>query len=377
MTTANLNKHWFASGYGAYGFGDKKWKYSGTLTYSFVKRDYVVWEFPQHYISATYSYDVMSPMDKFLFTDKDNVFVAFKTTTVDQMSYMRDFKIDYNLETAGGFGIKAMYRHRNDEPTGNLYYWNNNSSADKMPLPDQTPIHDITTSELSLTLRYAPGETFVNSKERRIPVSLDAPIFTFTHTLGVKALGGEYNFNRTEASIWKRFWLPSSWGKVDVSLKGGIEWNRVPFPLLILPEANLSYITQRETFCLINNMEFFNDRFASLSLSYDMNGKLFNRIPLLKRLKWREMFRIRGLWGTLTDKNNPFKSNNPDLFLFPMRDGEYTSFVMDKKEPYLEASVGIYNIFKLLHVEYVRRLTYLDNPHIHKNGVRFMIQMVF
>jgi hypothetical protein len=377
MTTANLNKHWFASGYGAYGFGDKKWKYSGTLTYSFVKRDYVVWEFPQHYISATYSYDVMSPMDKFLFTDKDNVFVAFKTTTVDQMSYMRDFKIDYNMETANGFSVKAMYRHRNDEPTGNLYYWNNNSSADKMPLPDQTPIHDITTSELSLTLRYAPGETFVNSKERRIPVSLDAPIFTFTHTLGVKALGGEYNFNRTEASIWKRFWLPSSWGKVDVSLKGGIEWNRVPFPLLILPEANLSYITQRETFCLINNMEFFNDRFASLSLSYDMNGKLFNRIPLLKRLKWREMFRIRGLWGTLTDKNNPFKSNNPDLFLFPMRDGEYTSFVMDKKEPYLEASVGIYNIFKLLHVEYVRRLTYLDNPHIHKNGVRFMIQMVF
>jgi hypothetical protein len=108
-----------------------------------------------------------------------------------------------------------------------------------------------------------------------------------------------------------------------------------------------------------------------------MNGKLFNRIPLLKKLKWREMFRIRGLWGTLTDKNNPFKSDNPDLFLFPMRNNEYTSFVMDKREPYLEASVGIYNIFKLLHVEYVRRLTYLDNPHIHKNGVRFMIQMVF
>jgi hypothetical protein len=375
MTTANLNKHWYLSGYGAYGFGDKKWKYSGTLTYSFPKRDYVVWEFPQHYISATYSYDVMSPMDKFLFTDKDNVFVAFKTTTVDQMSYMRDFKIDYNLEMATGFGVKAMFRHRNDEPAGNLYYWNNNST--KMPLEGTNPIHDITTSELSVTLRYAPGETFVNSKERRIPVSLDAPIFTLTHTTGVKAFGGQYNFNRTEASIWKRVWLPSSWGKVDISMKAGAEWNTVPFPLLILPEANLSYITQRETFCLINNMEFFNDRFASLSLSYDMNGKLFNRIPLLKRLKWREMFRIRGLWGTLTDKNNPFKSDNPDLFLFPMRNNEYTSFVMDKKQPYLEASVGIYNIFKLLHVEYVRRLTYLDNPHIHKNGVRFMIQMVF
>ncbi len=378
MTTANLNPHWFLSGYGAYGFKDHRWKYSGTLTYSFNKRDYVVWEFPKHFISATYSYDVMSPMDKFLFTDKDNVFVSFKTTTVDQMSYMRDVAINYELETPTGFGVKSMLRHRNDEPTGNLKYWANNSSADKMPLPNEKPIHDITTAEASVTLRYAPGEAFVNSKQRRIPVSLDAPIFTLTHTAGFKGvLGGEYNFNRTEASIWKRVWLPSSWGKVDISLKGGAEWNTVPFPLLILPEANLSYITQRETFCLINNMEFLNDRFASLSLSYDMNGKLFNRIPLLKKLKWREMIRFRTLWGTLTDKNNPFKSNNPDLFLFPMRDGQYTSHVMDPKIPYMEASVGVYNIFKLLHVEYVHRLTYRDNPGINKWGIRFMVLMVF
>lgn len=378
MTTANLNPHWFLSGYGAYGFKDHRWKYSGTLTYSFNKRDYVVWEFPKHFISATYSYDVMSPMDKFLFTDKDNVFVSFKTTTVDQMSYMRDVAINYELETPTGFGVKSMLRHRNDEPTGNLKYWANNSSADKMPLPNEKPIHDITTAEASVTLRYAPGEAFVNSKQRRIPVSLDAPIFTLTHTAGFKGvLGGEYNFNRTEASIWKRVWLPSSWGKVDISLKGGAEWNTVPFPLLILPEANLSYITQRETFCLINNMEFLNDRFASLSLSYDMNGKLFNRIPLLKKLKWREMIRFRTLWGTLTDKNNPFKSNNPDLFLFPMRDGQYTSHVMDPKIPYMEASIGVYNIFKLLHVEYVHRLTYRDNPGVNKWGIRFMVLMVF
>ena len=140
---------------------------------------------------------------------------------------------------------------------------------------------------------------------------------------------------------------------------------------------NLSYITQRETFNLINNMEFLNDRYASMSLSYDMNGKLFNRIPLIKNLKWREMFRVRALWGTLTDKNNPFKSNNPDLFRFPTRDGKFTSFVMDPKVPYVEASVGIYNIFKLLHVEYVHRFTYRDNPGINKNGIRFMVLMVF
>ena len=377
MTTGNLDPHWSLSGYGAYGTKDKKWFYSGQVAYSFNKREYVLWEFPKHYIAFKYTYDVMSPMDKYLATDKDNLFVGWKWTTVDQMSYMRDATLTYELETNTGFSVQAMARHRNDQPAGQLQYWKNNGGTPGQWDEKNTLVHDITTTELGVTLRYAPGETFVNTKQRRVPVSLDAPTFTLSHTAGFKGvLGGEYNFNLTEASIRKRFWL-GSWGKLDVTARAGAQWNTVPFPLLNLPMANLSYITQNnESFNLINNMEFLNDRYASLNLSYDMNGKLFNRIPLIKKLKWREMFRIRGLWGTLTDKNNPYKSNNPDLFLFPMRDGVPTSHVMGKT-PYVEASVGIYNIFKLLHIEYVRRLTYTDIPGVKKGGIRFMILMIF
>ena len=377
MTTGNLHPHWSFSGYGAYGTRDKKWFYSGQVAYSFNKREYVLWEFPKHYIAFKYTYDVMSPMDKYLATDKDNLFVGWKWTTVDQMSYMRDATLTYELETNTGFSVQAMARHRNDQPAGQLQYWKNNGETPGQWDEKNTQVHDITTTELGVTLRYAPGETFVNTKQRRVPVSLDAPTFTLSHTAGFKGvLGGEYNFNLTEASIRKRFWL-GSWGKLDVTARAGAQWNTVPFPLLNLPMANLSYITQNnESFNLINNMEFLNDRYASLNLSYDMNGKLFNRIPLIKKLKWREMFRIRGLWGTLTDKNNPYKSNNPDLFLFPMRDGVPTSHVMGKT-PYVEASVGIYNIFKLLHIEYVRRLTYTDIPGVKKGGIRFMILMIF
>ncbi len=322
MTTGNLDPHWSLSGYGAYGTKDKKWFYSGQVAYSFNKREYVLWEFPKHYIAFKYTYDVMSPMDKYLATDKDNLFVGWKWTTVDQMSYMRDATLTYELETNTGFSVQAMARHRNDQPAGQLQYWKNNGETPGQWDEKNTLVHDITTTELGVTLRYAPGETFVNTKQRRVPVSLDAPTFTLSHTAGFKGvLGGEYNFNLTEASIRKRFWL-GSWGKLDVTARAGAQWNTVPFPLLNLPMANLSYITQNnESFNLINNMEFLNDRYASLNLSYDMNGKLFNRIPLIKKLKWREMFRIRGLWGTLTDKNNPYKSNNPDLFLFPMQIG--------------------------------------------------------
>ena len=377
MTTGNLDPHWSLSGYGAYGTKDKKWFYSGQVAYSFNKREYVLWEFPKHYIAFKYTYDVMSPMDKYLATDKDNLFVGWKWTTVDQMSYMRDATLTYELETNTGFSVQAMARHRNDQPAGQLQYWKNNGETPGQRDEKNTLVPDIATTELGEPLRYAPGETFVNTKQRRVPVSLDAPTFTLSHTAGFKGvLGGEYNFNLTEASIRKRFWL-GSWGKLDVTARAGAQWNTVPFPLLNLPMANLSYITQNnESINLINNMEFLNDRYASLNLSYDMNGKLFNRIPLIKKLKWREMFRIRGLWGTLTDKNNPYKSNNPDLFLFPMRDGVPTSHVMGKT-PYVEASVGIYNIFKLLHIEYVRRLTYTDIPGVKKGGIRFMILMIF
>lgn len=376
MTTAKLNQHWFFNGFGAYGIKDKKWKYEANATYSFRKCDNFPWEFPKHLITANYSYDVMTPIDKFLPMNKDNLFAGWTTTTVDQMSYVRNASLKYELELPSGFSLAAAARHREDTPTGNLQYIRN--SSDKYPTPaSEERAKEISTSELEMILRYAPGETFINTKQKRQAVSLDAPIFTLSHTAGFKGVwGGEYDFNLTEASVWKRFWL-SSWGKIDLSLKAGAQWNTAPFPFLILPAANLSYFSQQETFSMLKNMEFINDRYASMNITYDMNGKLLNRLPLIKKLKWRELFRFRALYGNLTDKNNPFKNDNPDLFLFPRRDGSYTSHVMNPTIPYLEASAGIYNIFKFLHIEYVRRITYLDSPGIKKSGVRFMVQMVF
>ena len=370
QTTANLNPHLFFKGYYAYGFKDHRSKYMGEVEYSFNKKEYLPREFPKNSITFSYQYDVMSPTDKFLKTDKDNVFVSFKTSTVDQMSYVRNIALKYENETQFGLKTTVEVKHSTDEPTGGLAYITNDDQKTLVP--------EIQTMEASLAFRYAPGETFVNTKQRRIPVSFDAPVFTLSHTAGFKGvLGGEYNYNLTEIGLYKRFWF-SSWGKIDMFVKGGAQWNKVPFPLLIMPAANLSYILQRETFNLINNMEFLNDRYASLDVSWDLNGKIFNRIPLLKKLKWREAIGFKMLYGHLTDKNNPMKHpDDSELFLFPTRNGRPTSFVMDPKTPYMECSVGIHNIFKILHIDYVRRLNYLDHPDANKWGVRFMVMMTF
>lgn len=367
QTTANLNPHLFLKGYVAYGIRDRKWKYEGEIEYSFLKKQYSPEEFPRNSIAVSTRYDVMAPSDALLPTDKDNVFASFKTQTIDQMSYFRQYSVRYVYEFDNHFGITAQLRHITQTPTGSLFYRN----LDGLMVPK------LTQSEATLSLRYAPGEQVVVTKQRRHPVNHNYPIFTLMHTAGFKGvLGGDYASNYTELSLTKRFWL-NSWGRIDVYARAGAQWNKVPFPLLITPEANNSYVIQRNMFNLINNMEFMNDRFASVALQWDLSGKLFNRIPLLKRLKWREVIGFKTLYGTLTDKNNPYKqAGGGELFDFPSRNGMPTSFVMGDA-PYMELNVGIHNIFKFLRVDYVRRLNYLDLPNVKKNGVRFVLQFDF
>lgn len=381
QTTANLNPHWFLKGYVAYGFKDERWKGMGEVTYSFNKKAYLPREFPVNNLTFTYSNDVMSPSDKFMPTDKDNVFTSFKWDKVDHMMYYENYRLFYDREWNNGLRFTTFFRRSKNTPTASLFYQPLNGT--NVPDASGQNITNFVTSELNVGVRYQPGATWINTKQRRIAANNDAPIFALNHTVGIKNLfGGQYNYNYTEAEIYKRFWV-GSWGKIDNDIRAGVQWNKVPFPLLIMPAANLSYIMEDNTFNLINNMEFLNDRFVSYMVSWDINGKILNRIPLIKKLKWREYIGCNVLWGMLSDKNNPYcNPNDKNLFYFPGRfnsDGSYTaiSHVMDKKVPYVEAIVGIHNIFKLLHIEYVRRLTYIDRPGTSKWGIRFMFRATF
>ena len=395
QTTANLDSNLFFRGYIARGWDSRKNYYKGDVIWSFNKKEYLPREFPTRTLTFSSSYDIESPSDKFMRTDKDNVFTAFKWSKVDKMQFYNRQSLTFEREEDWGFRTRLSLKAEENEAAGNLYFIPLSESADKntwtnwshpvAPMfqgntfvtANYTPVasRKIRTTELRAELRFAPGETFINTKQRRLPINLDAPVFTVSHTLGIKGvLGGDYSYNYTEASIYKRFWL-KSWGKMDWLIKGGIEWEKVPYPLLIMPETNLSYIVQDYTFEAINNMEFPTDRFLSAQLNWDLNGKILNRIPLIRRLKWREWIGFRVLWGELSDKNNPFLAQNagsPLLMYFP--EGSY---VIDPKRPYMELSLGVHNIFKLIHVEYVRRLNYNELPTAHKHGVRFMVRMTF
>ena len=373
-TTANLNKRWFLGGYYAHGWGSHKNYYKASLDYSFIDKVYSPWEYPKRTLRLESYYDVQTPSDRFLPTDKDNFLVAFKWAKIDKMMICNRQTLAFEYEMYGGLKTTLSLKAEEMEACGAMSF----RTLNQPPRENNDMVHHreyLRTTELYAELRYAPDETYVNSKQRRVTINRDAPILTLSHTFGFKGfLGGQYTSNVTEAKIYKRFWL-NSWGKVDLFLKGGIQWNQVPYMLLLQPPANQSYVIEEEMYNLINNMEFLNDRYASMMLSWDMNGKLFNRIPLLKKLKWREYIAINTLWGDLSPKNNPFLEENQGsdrLMYFPTGCN-----IMDHNQPYVELVVGVHNIFKLFHVDLVRRLNYLDLPTSHKWGVRYIFRLTF
>lgn len=363
-TMAALNPHFFWDGYAAYGTKSNDWYTGNIFTYSLNKKKNSPFEFPMRNLTFEVARDVTSPSDENLLHNKDNIFMTFRAATQDEMFLYHRQKLAFTYETDWGFRFNTSLRFQSNRTVGNLHYYH----------LDGTEVKKIRMTDLNVGINYNPGVTYVNTKQQRLPINLDSPEIGLSHTMGFRGfMGGQYHSNITKLSIYKRQWL-GSWGYLDFHAIGQAQWNKVPFPMLILPPINLSYFEQETTISLMKDWEFLNDRQVFWALSWDMNGKLLNRIPLIKKLKWREWFAIKGVWGHLTDKNNPYLEKNQGdgrLFKFPKN-----SHVMNDT-PYWECVAGVHNIFKFFSVEYVRRLTYLNNNNIDKWGIRFGFMISF
>lgn len=361
-TLAALNPHLFWSGYAAYGTKSNRWYYGDEITWSLNKKQLSPFEFPQRNLTFETSRDVMSPSDLNLIHNKDNIFMTLRSSSQKEMFLYNRQRITFNYETEAGWRYNARIQTQSNQTEGLLHFYKVNTGEE---------IRKIRLTDATVGIIWNPGVTYVNTKRTRLPVNLDSPDINLTHTMGFKGvLGGDFHSNITSMSIYQRQWL-GSWGYMDFHVKGQVQWNKVPFPLLIQPPVNLSYVETENTVSLVHDWEFLNDRQVFWSWKWDINGKLLNRIPLIRKLKWREFVNVKGFWGTLTDKNNPTKNLNDNLiYRFPT-----DSHVMSNK-PYWEVEAGIHNIFKIMSIGYVRRLTY-NYPGISKWGIRFDFQASF
>jgi len=365
-TMAALNPHIFWNGYGAYGMKSHKWYYGDVLTYSFNKKKNSPFEFPMRNLTFEVGHDITSPSDDNLLHNKDNFFMTIRATKQDQMYLYQRQKVGFTYETDWGLRFDASMRWQSNRTVGNLHYFK------VTDVNKEAEVKKIRTTEATVGIDYNPGVTYVNTKQQRLPINLDSPEISLSHTMGFDGfMGGQYQSNLTSLGIYKRQWL-GSFGYIDFNVVGKVQWNKVPFPMLIQPPVNLSIFEQEATISMMKDWEFLSDRQIFWSAAWDMNGKLLNRIPLLKKLKWREYIAVKGVWGDLTSKNDPTKNVN-DNVIFQFPNHSYTF----GKTPYWEVVAGVHNIFKFFAIDYVRRLNYLDHANVDKWGIRMGFLMSF
>lgn len=360
-STPKLSNRFYFENYIAYGFKDEKFKYLLGATYSFSGKS--IYSFPFNYLRISHQKDMKIPGQELQFVQEDNFLLSFKRGKNDKWIYNKIYKAEYVREFGKNVAYTFGFKNIRQTPAGAIVY------EKKIGL-DTVQIPDLTSTELSAEVRWAPNEQFYQGKNYRIPIINKYPIFRFRVIKGIKnAFKSDYNYTNLNLYMEKRFYM-SQLGYTDVTMEGGYIFSKdaLPFPLLTAHRANQTYAYQLNSYNLMNFLEFVSDKYAQANVDVHFNGFFFNKVPLLRKLKLREVASAKILVGAVSDKNNP--SKNPDVFNFLHDENGVPSTYTLSRQPYMEVSVGIANIFKLFRVDFVKRLTYLDNPNVLTWGIR-------
>jgi hypothetical protein len=365
-TTTSFSKRFYTEAYGAYGFKDERWKFFLSGTYSINNKS--IYTYPLNYIRGSFQRETTIPGQDLQFMQEDNFLLSFKRGVNDKYMYNDIYRLEYVYEFSDHMSFRLQYKNWAQEAAGGLSFVEANTEADTF--------RTIKTSEFGLEWRWAPHEQFFQRKLYRTPIPNAYPIITVRLNAGIKDfLGGQYNYQSVRGTIYKRLYL-SQLGLADIVVGGGYIFGKVPYPLLDIARANQTYAYQLNSYSLMNFLEFVSDRYVTVNVDYHMYGFILNKIPLFRKLKLREVGTFKLLYGGVRPENRP--ENDPSLLRFPTSPttGQSTTFSLEK-EPYMEVSVGVENIFNLIRVDLVKRLSYLDHPNVSNLGIRARINFDF
>ena len=357
-TTQKFSKSFYLEGYGAYGTKDKQIKYDLISYFSLNKMQ--PYKYPNDYFTVSYLYDVAVPGHSFSINNRQAEFTSFQTGKTDYWIYNKIFKVGYVKDFENHFSYNLTFKNWNQEAAGTLQYQFNDAN--------NTVVHNLTTTEADLHLRYAPHEQILQGTQMRHTIYSKYPIFDLEIDHGLKGvLNGSYSYTNIGANIYKRFYF-SQLGYSDVTLLGGYLVGKVPFPLLNISVANQSVAYDPDAYNKMNYLEFVSDHYVGFNITQSFSGFFLNKIPLIQHLKWREYLSLKVLYGGLRNENNPLFSGN--LYKFPPGTNGANGTYALGNTPYIETGAGIGNIFKILRVDIIKRYNYLDHPGVSSYGIK-------
>lgn len=351
-TNFNFSRPLLLEGYAAYGTRDDKLKYRASVTYSF-NEDWK--KNPRHYIKLFYQEEVNFPGQDLQFFQSDNILLSARRGATNRMIFNKEAKIQYTRETPG-FAMDFWFSDKRTTPYGDLILPYSDGNGGTLLL------NEISTATLGIGLELAPNKQFIQGRQYRTPIINEFPIYTLRYEKGFDGfLDGQYDYHKLELGFFKRFNM-SILGHSNIGFEVGKFWGTMPYTNLFVPRANQSFAYQRESFNMMNFMEFVSDTYVFLRMEHYFKGFFFNRVPLLKRLGLREVATFKMVYGGISDHNNPAINTELPAFTFNSDDKPLTYTFGN--QPYMEGSVGITNIFKVLRLDLVKRINYLDNPDV-------------
>lgn len=364
-TNKKFSKKVEMAAYVAYGWRDVKKERRVKGGFAFT---YYLKQRPYHQIDVEYQRDIRAPGASVQLATFDNVFISFRRGVADLMLYHDTWRLKWTKEW-NGFAVGANLEHMRNVPAGSLKFVTTDPTA--------SPVDKVVSNEVTAWLRYSPNTKYYEGRAMRVPILNKNPILTlsYSYNIGGGFLDSHYDHHKIQTNIFKRFFMnPIGFG--DMNLSGGFIIGQVPFAQMFIHKGNQTFFFDPGAFNMMNLFEFVSDKYVALEYQHHFNGFFFNKIPFLKKLKWRMTVGFRGVYGGVSRQNNPEFTESDRVFEFPSRTlyeengyevSQTVTHTLDKM-PYMEASVGIENIFKFISIDLVKRFTHLDNPNVSTLG---------
>ncbi|MCI1720091.1 MAG: DUF5686 and carboxypeptidase regulatory-like domain-containing protein [Bacteroidales bacterium] len=365
-TNDNFSKKWRFMLYGAYGTKDQNFKGGGTVEYMFSNQ-------PTKKITLSFKHDALQ-LGKGIdaFTEGNILSSVLAKGNSQKLSPVNDFSLQYLHEWRTGFDNTFAIESR--RIYSNKYV--------PMFAPDSTHISSVAANQFHYTARFSWNETVTRGVFDKQYMFTKFPVITIDLIAAVKGLSNNsYSYFRTEGKVEYNLQLPPV-GVSNIQLSGGRIIGKVPYPLLKLHEGNGTYFHDATAFTCMDFYEFASDTWVTLFYEHNFKGFFLGKIPLLKRLQWREIFTYKAAYGTLSKRNNGSTSDGNGAasqaeILFPEK-------MSSLSRPYMEAGVGISNIFRMFRVDATWRLTHryhtiggVSKPVHNRFALTFGIELRF
>lgn len=353
-TDPGFSRKWIFHGYGAYGTRDHEFKYGAGM-------DYIVSRKPWTMAGISYSKDLERLGVSAETIGPNTLFGAFSRFGAFRRPYWQeDISAYFKREMVKGLTGSVQLRHRNFIPLFPFAYRTTPEQGVDSPLKSS---FDIT--ELNFELRLARKETFLQNDNERISMGNgNSPAVTFRYTAGIKNfLSGNFNYQKFSLNV-KHSFRAGVLGRTYYNLTVGYIPSTVPYPLLYTPLGNESLFYVDNAFNLMKYFEFISDRYVQLRMEHNFEGILFNRIPAIRKLKWRMLATGKIFYGDVSNANLSLTSATDDA------GNQLQTFNRLNRVPYVELGYGIDNIFKFGRIDFIHRLTYLKNPDVTPFAVK-------